>query len=113
MRTRSPSSWKRLTLFISYVWITTLMGLAIHPYQSVRRMVFEKDKRILLPVVLSPFGAILVFLLVGRVGSYFLNISGAYREIISGILGWSLIGLLLWQVLMIMLVVRFARGLWR
>ena len=113
MRKRFPSSWKRLTFFISYVWATTLMGLAIHPYQSVRRMVFEKEKRIFLPVVLSPFGTILTFLVIGRVGSYFLNISGVYREVMAGMLGWSLIGLVLWQLLMIMLVVRFIRGLWR
>lgn len=111
MKDSHPSPLRRIALFVSYVWVTTLVGLAIHPYQSVRRMVFEKEKRILLPVVMSPLGVIIIFLFTGRVGSYFLNISGIYREIVSGLLGWSLIGLLLWQVLMIILVVRFVRGL--
>ncbi|EKD80277.1 MAG: hypothetical protein ACD_40C00156G0011, partial [uncultured bacterium] len=54
---------KTWVVWIGYVWSVTLAGLAIHPYQSVRRMVL--DKPILLPVVLSPVIGLVGLFVVG------------------------------------------------
>ena len=95
-------------MWVGYVWAKTLAGLAIHPYQSVRRMVF--GEKILLPVVLSPFFALTIFFVVGRVGSYLMNLGGIYREGMALLLGSTLIGLLMWQGLLLALVYRFWRA---
>lgn len=97
-----------LVLWVTYVWTTTLAGLAIHPYQSVKRMVFSKQ--ILLPVILSPVLGLIGLFVVGRVGSYFFTPGEIYREIIALVLGSTLIGLLLWQGLLLALVGRFWRA---
>lgn len=97
-----------LGIWISYVWMKTLAGLAIHPYQSVKRMVF--GEQILLPVVMSPLMGLVGLFFAGRVGSYVLNLGGMTREGIALILGSTLIGLLMWQILLIALVYRFWRA---
>jgi len=99
---------RALVLWIGYVWVTTLAGLAIHPYKSVRRMVLREQ--VLLPVVLSPGLGLVGLFLVGRVGSFFLNIGGGEREGLALILGSTLLGLLMWQGLLLALVVRFWRA---
>ncbi len=102
---------KALVIFVSYVWITTLAGLAIHPYKSVKQMVFDRTKRILLPVVLSPTIGIATLFVAGRVGSSIFELTGVAREVVAFVLGWGLLGLVLWQILMLLLVLRFARAL--
>lgn len=99
---------RALVLWISYVWSVTLAGLAIHPYQSVKRMVLNKP--ILLPVAMSPVLGLLGLFLVGRVLSYVFTLGPIGRELVSLVLGSTLIGLLLWQVLLLLLVVRFWRA---
>lgn len=99
---------KSLLVWMAYVWATTVAGLMIHPYQSIKRMVL--DKPILLPVVMSPVIGLVGLFLVGRVGSYIFTLGENGREIISFILGSTLIGLLMWQGLLIFLVVRFWRA---
>lgn len=94
-------------LWISYVWGTTLAGLAIHPYQSIRRIVLTK--RVLLPVTLSPVIGLIILFIVGRVGSYFFTFGSLGRELMALVLGSTLIGLLMWQGLLILLVLRFWR----
>lgn len=98
---------RTLLLWVSYVWATTLAGLAIHPYQSVKRMVL--DKPVLLPVALSPVLGLIALFVVGRVGSYVFTLGPLGREIMALGLGSTLIGLLLWQGLLIGLVWRFGR----
>ncbi len=95
-------------LWFSYVWSVTLAGLAIHPYQSVRRMVL--DKPILLPVTLSPLLGLVGLFLIGRVGSYAFTLGFIGREVMAGVLGSTLIGLLLWQGLLLVLIIRFWRA---
>ncbi len=99
---------KTLVAYISYVWMTTLAGLAIHPYKSVKKMVLSD--RILLPVVMSPVMGLVGLLVVGRMGSYVINLFGVWREMVAMMLGVSLIGLLMWQMLLLALVVRFWRA---
>ncbi|MBP9670438.1 hypothetical protein KBD75_03495, partial [Candidatus Woesebacteria bacterium] len=83
-------------------------GLAIHPYQSVKRMVLNKP--ILLPVTTSPVIGLLALFFVGRVGSYFFTLGPIGREMMAMALGSTLIGLLLWQGLLLVLVFRFWRA---
>lgn len=99
---------RAMVLWIAYVWSVTLAGLAIHPYQSVRRMVL--DKPILLPVALSPMIGLISLFVVGRVGSFVFTLGPIGRELMALILGSTLIGLLLWQGLLLTLVFRFWRA---
>ncbi len=99
---------RALVLWLSYVWATTLAGLVIHPYQSVQRMVLSKP--VLLPVATSPLVGLLGLFLVGRIGSFIFTLGPLGREIMALVLGSTLIGLLLWQGLLLFLVVRFWRA---
>lgn len=100
--------WGAMGAWIAYVWSVTLAGLAIHPYQSVRRMVL--DKPILLPVALSPVLGLVSLFVLGRVGSMIFALGPIGKELMSLVLGSTLIGLLLWQGLLLFLVVRFWRA---
>lgn len=95
-------------IWVSYIWATTLAGLAIHPYQSIRRIVLTK--RILLPVTLSPVIGLFLLFVVGRMGSYVFTLGIMGREIMSLVLGSTLIGLFMWQGLLLLLVWRFWRA---
>ena len=99
---------RALFLWIAYIWSVTLAGLAIHPYQSMRRMVL--DKPILLPVSLSPILGLIGLFVLGRVGSYVFTLGPIGRELTSIVLGSTLIGLLLWQGLLLFLLFRFWRA---
>lgn len=102
------SHWGAMGAWIGYVWSVTLAGLAIHPYQSVKRMVLNKP--ILLPVTLSPVMGLISLFVVGRVGSLVFTLGPIGRELMALVLGSTLIGLLLWQGLLLTLVVRFWRA---
>lgn len=97
-----------LGVWASYVWGTTLAGLAIHPYQSIRRIVL--GKKILLPVTLSPLIGLIVLFVAGRMGSYVFTLGTIGRELVALVLGSTLIGLLMWQGLLLLLVWRFWRA---
>ncbi len=99
---------RKIVLWMTYVWATTLAGLAMHPYQSIKRMVLNKP--ILLPVSLSPVIGLIGLFVVGRVGSYIFTLGVIGRELMAMMLGATLIGLLLWQGLLLALVIRFWRA---
>jgi hypothetical protein len=102
------ASRSTLIMWLGYVWGTTLAGLAIHPYQSIRRIVLTK--RILLPVTLSPVIGLIGLFVVGRVGSYAFTLRDMGREMMALLLGSTLVGLLMWQGLLLLLVWRFWRA---
>ncbi len=103
------NKWKlAIGMWLGYVWVKTLAGLAIHPYKSIKKMIFNHEK-ILLLTTFSPVGFLIILMIVGRIGSYELDLLGWEREIVAGILGISLIGLSLWQILMLVLIWRFWR----
>ena len=102
------SQTRTMLAWVAYVWATTLAGLAIHPYQSVKRMVMANN--ILLPVTLSPILGLVGLFIVGRVGSYAFTLGFWGREIMAAVLGSTLIGLLLWQGLLLALIFRFWRA---
>lgn len=97
-----------MVAWAGYVWATTLAGLAIHPYQSVKRMVM--GDKVLLPVTLSPIFGLIGLFVAGRVGSYVFTLGSLGRELMALVLGSTLIGLLLWQGLLLALVFRFWRA---
>ncbi len=98
---------KKWVMWGSYVWATTMAGLAVHPYKSVKSIVIREH--LLLPVTLSPIIGLAILFVVGRVGSRVMNLTGMMREIMAATLGTILIGLLLWQALLLILVWRFWR----
>ena len=100
--------WGAMGAWVTYVWSVTLAGLAIHPYQSVKRMVLNKP--ILLPVALSPVIGLICLFVAGRMGSFVFTLGPVGRELVALVLGSTLIGLLLWQGLLLALVVRFWRA---
>ena len=97
--------WGTMGAWIAYVWMTTWAGLAIHPYQSIRRIVL--GDKILLPVTISPTLLLILLFVVGRVGSAVFTLGLIGKEVVAFILGGALIGLLLWQGLLLALVYRF------
>ena len=102
------TSWKPMIAWGGYVWATTLAGLAIHPYQSVKRMVL--GDKVLLPITLSPVIGLIGLFVAGRIGSYTFTLGNIGRELTALVLGSTLIGLLLWQGLLLALVFRFWRA---
>lgn len=105
------NKYRTMLAWGGYVWGTTLAGLAIHPYQSIKRMVL--GDKILLPVTLSPLFGLLGLFVAGRMGSYVFTLGPWGREVMALFLGSTLIGLLMWQGLLLALVWRFwlaARG---
>lgn len=100
--------WGAMVAWSTYIWSVTLAGLAIHPYQSVKRAVI--DKPILLPVTLSPTIGLVVLFVVGRFGSFVFTLGPIGRELMALVLGTTLFGLLLWQGLLLALVFRFWRA---
>lgn len=89
-------------IFIIYVWIKTFVGLIIHPFISIRKII---RRPVLTPVILSPFLGLIILFLLGRIAALFIPISGLKREIISIILSTSLISIILWQILLIYLLI--------
>lgn len=100
--------WGAMGAWVAYVWGTTLAGLAIHPYKSVRRMVL--GDKVLLPVTLSPLIGLATLFILGRVGSLVFNLGPIGKELVALVLGSTLIGLLLWQGLFLVLIYRFWRA---
>jgi len=76
-----------LFIFIAYVWTKTLLGLALRPYRSVRDVTRNK---VLIPVVFSPLFGLLILFIVGRLGSYLIDIHGIKRSFMALILSSAL-----------------------
>ena len=91
-------------LFVTYIWTKTLLGLTISPYKSVRQVTRNP---ILLPVVFSPLYGLVGLFIIGRIGSFFLDVHGFKREILATILSSAFISILMWQLLLLYLLVSF------
>ena len=68
------------------------------------------NKPILLPVSFSPVLGLIGLFVLGRVGSYAFTLGPIGRELVALVLGSTLIGLLLWQGLLLFLLIRFWRA---
>lgn len=100
---------KRTFLFAaSYIWGSTTVHLATHPYRILQKIVFHD--RILLPVVMSPLLSLFLLFIAGRIASFVFEFGSFSKLILAFILGVLLIALLLWQLLIFILVFRFWRA---
>lgn len=97
-----------LYIFIGYVWTKTLLGLALHPYKSVREMTRRK---VLVPVVFSPLVGLALLFIIGRMGSFVFEVIGFKRTVLAVALSTGLIAILLWQAFLIYLLLSFYFGL--
>lgn len=92
--------WRRMSylillmLLVMYQVGRVTMGLAVHPYRTMREVVRKKW--------LWPMGGMPVLLLVGllisgRVGAWFWEVPIELRNKLAGMLTIAMVGLLLWQ----------------
>ena len=97
-------------VFVTYIWLKTLLGLTIHPYKEVREVTRH---HILFPVVLSPLYGLIILFIVGRLGSFLFETHGIIRETMALILSTGLISILAWQLLLLYLLTSFLLALQR
>lgn len=91
-------------IFVAYVWTHTLLGLTFTPYKSVREMT---KRPILLPVIFSPVIGIIILLVLGKLVSLFVFVTGILRELIALMLSTVLLSIILWQLLLLYLLLSF------
>lgn len=93
-------------IFVTYIWLKTLIGLIARPYKSVRDV---SRHNVLFPVVLSPLYGLIALFVFGRIGAYLIDIYGLKRELMAFLLSCGLISIVLWQVLLIYLLLNFLK----
>ena len=97
-------------IFVAYVWTKTLLGLSFHPFSTVREVT---RRPVLLPVIFSPIIGLLTLFVLGRIAALLITTYGLSRELIALTLSTALIGIVLWQLLLIYLLISFLAALWR
>ncbi len=97
-------------IFVAYVWTKTLLGLSLHPFSTVREVT---RRPVLLPVIFSPIIGLLTLFVLGRIGALLITVYGLSREIIALGLSCALIGIILWQLLLLYLLISFLVAFWR
>src|ERR1035437_908401 len=97
-------------IFVAYVWTKTLLGLSFHPFSTVREVT---RRPVLLPVVFSPIIGLFTLFILGRIAALLITTYGLSRELIALALSTALIGIVLWQLLLLYLLISFLAALWR
>lgn len=97
-------------IFVAYIWTKTLLGLTFHPFSTVREVT---RRPVLLPVIFSPLIGLFILFVLGRIAALLITVYGLSRELIALALSTALIGIVLWQMLLIYLLVSFLVALWR
>ena len=97
-------------IFIAYIWTKTLLGITFHPFSTIKQVT---RRPVLLPIIFSPFIGLLILFILGRIGSFLIDIYALKLELIAMFLGTALISILLWQALLIYLLISFLLALWR
>jgi hypothetical protein len=97
-------------IFVAYVWTKTLLGLSFHPFSTTREVT---RRPVLLPVIFSPIIGLLALFLLGRIAALLITTYGPSRELISLTLSTALIGILLWQLLLLYFLLSYLVALWR
>jgi hypothetical protein len=97
-------------IFVAYVWTKTLLGLSFHPFSTVREVT---RRPVLLPVVFSPIIGLFTLFILGRIAALLITTYGLSRELIALALSTALIGIVLWQLLLLYLLVSFLLAFWR
>ena len=97
-------------IFVAYVWTKTLLGLSLHPFSTVREVT---RRPVLLPVIFSPIIGLFTLFILGRIGALLITTYGLSREVIALALSSALIGIILWQLLLVYLLLSFLAALWK
>ena len=97
-------------IFVAYIWTKTLLGLSFHPFSTVREVT---RRPVLLPVIFSPIIGLLTLFVLGRIAALLITTYGLSRELIALTLSTALIGIVLWQLLLLYLLVSFLAAFWR
>ena len=97
-------------IFVAYVWTKTLLGLSLHPFSTVREVT---RRPVLLPVIFSPIIGLFTLFILGRIGALLITTYGLSREVIALALSCALIGIILWQLLLVYLLLSFLAALWK
>lgn len=91
-------------IYIGYYWTKTLIGIAFHPYFSVKETL---RRPILLPVIFAPIIGLGFLVITSTIGSFFIKINGDLRGVVALFLSTALIAIFLWQFLLIYLLGSF------
>lgn len=88
-------------IFTLYTWFRVFYGLIFHPYKTTREIVRHP---ILVPALVTPFFALGVLFVLGRIGALLVDVYGINRSFIAICLGSSLFAILFWQLLLVYLL---------
>jgi hypothetical protein len=97
-------------IFVAYIWTKTLLGLAFHPFLTVKEVT---RRPVILPTIFSPFIGLFVLFIFGRIGAILISFYGVSREIIALFLSITLISIVFWQVLLLYLLISVILAYWR
>jgi len=97
-------------IFVAYIWTKTLLGLTFHPFSTIREVT---RRPVLLPVIFSPLIGLFTLFVLGRIAALLITVYGLSRELIALTLSTALIGIVLWQLLLIYLLASFIVAFWR
>ena len=93
-----------------------MFGLKLYlDYLSIHFQQLEKlpEDQYFLPVIFSPIIGLLALFLLGRIAALLITTYGPSRELISLTLSTALIGILLWQLLLLYFLLSYLVALWR
>jgi len=99
-----------LTLYISYIWIKTVIGFTFHPYKSVLETMRHP---VIFPVIFSPCLGIFCLFIMAKIGSILIVTYGRQRELIAVFLSTALLSILFWQALLIYFLASFLIASWK
>lgn len=93
-----------LALVMIYEVGRVTLGLAVHPYRTMRAVARDKWEW---PLVLIPIGLLLASLIMGRVGASLVEVPELWRNKLALVLATGTVGLLFWQGVVGYLGLRF------
>jgi len=97
-------------IFVSYIWLKTLVGLTFHPYKLTRETVKHP---VIFPVIFSPLIGVTILFLAAKVASMVIMVYGITRDMVAIFLSTTLISLLFWQLLLIYFLINFLTAHWK
>ena len=95
-----------LMLVVVYQLGRVTLGLAVHPYRTMRGVVRDKWEW---PLVMIPGGLLIVGMVGGRVGARLIDIPEWGRTEVAVVLATVMVGLMMWQGVVGYLWWRFSR----
>ncbi len=99
--------WLVLILLGIYQMGRVTLGLAVHPYRTMREVVRTKW---LLPMALTPMGLLVLLIVATRIGAVWVRLPGAWRGWVAMVLTIGAVGLCAWQGIVAYLTWRFFKA---